>query len=302
MVAVINARMDHDGTEDHTTVEGIAQQYEHLQRCDPSTDILIVEEGEAVIGYARTAWDDFAEGYRAYWVVAQSHPDFPQLLEELYQWGESRATEIASTHPPGDKRLLAWGDEATSRPEMLRRRGYEACRYEAYLVRPHLDDIPDRKLPSGLEVRPVEDSHLRTIWEADIEAFRDHWGYIEPTEEDWAAWRDDPNWDPSLWRVAWSGHRVVGQVRSYIDPIENERHARRRGWTENISTARDWRGRGIASFLICASLVAVRGRGMTEAALGVDTQNLSGAYRIYESLGFQPDRLHATYQRPLASG
>ena len=24
---------------------------------------------------------------------------------------------------------------------------------------------------------------LRTIWEADVEAFRDHWGYVEPTEE-----------------------------------------------------------------------------------------------------------------------
>jgi ribosomal protein S18 acetylase RimI-like enzyme len=28
-------------------------------------------------------------------------------------------------------------------------------------------------LPEGVEIRPVEDEHLRAIWEADAEAFRD---------------------------------------------------------------------------------------------------------------------------------
>ncbi|HEX2152654.1 MAG TPA: GNAT family N-acetyltransferase [Acidimicrobiia bacterium] len=299
MVEVINRRMDHDGGEDHASVEDMAQQYEHLQRCDPSTDISIVEQDGTIVGYARTTWEDTSEGYRAYWVVAQSLPGHDDVLHDLYDWVESRATEIAASHPAGEKQLMTWADQATPRGELLRKRGYEVCRFGATLVRPDLHDIPDRPLPPGVEVRPVEDAHLRAIWEADVEAFRDHWGYTEQTEEDWEAFLDSPNWDPSLWQVAWADDRVVGQVRSYIDPVENDRFARLRGWTEDISTVREWRRRGIASALICSSLTLLRERGMTEAALGVDTENLSGAHRLYESLGFRRSRIEETYRRPL---
>lgn len=299
MVELRNARMEAEGREDLTTVEGMAQQYEHLQRCDPERDILLVEDGDRLVGYARTAWDDVAEGYCAYWVVAVAHPDHPELQHALYDWVETRVTEIAADHPAGDKRLTTYSDEAAPTADLLRARGYEPERYAALMVRPHLDDISDRELPDGVEIRPVEDGHLRQIWEADVEAFRDHRGFTEQTETDWEEWLDSPNWDPSLWQVAWAGDRVVGQVRTYIDPAENERWERKRGWTEDISTAREWRRRGIAGALICASLFRLRERGMTEAALGVDTENLSGAFRLYESLGYVRTRLEVYFVRPV---
>jgi mycothiol synthase len=43
----------------------------------------------------------------------------------------------------------------------------------------------------------------------------------------------------------------------------------------------------------------LRARGMTEAALGVDTQNLSGALRVYEGCGFLPISRTTTYRKPL---
>ena len=33
---------------------------------------------------------------------------------------------------------------------------------------------------------------MRTIWEADVEAFRDHWGYVEPTDEDYERFLEFP--------------------------------------------------------------------------------------------------------------
>lgn len=38
---------------------------------------------------------------------------------------------------------------------------------------------------------------------------------------------------------------------------------------------------------------------MQEAALHVDTENLSGALQLHESLGFQPVLRHTTYRKPL---
>jgi ribosomal protein S18 acetylase RimI-like enzyme len=67
---------------------------------------------------------------------------------------------------------------------------------------------------------------------------------------------------------------------------------RRRGYTEGIFTLREWRGRGIASALIARNLRLLRDRGMTEAALSVDTENPSGALGLYERHGFREhDRL-----------
>ena len=41
---------------------------------------------------------------------------------------------------------------------------------------------------------------------------------------------------------------------------------------------------------------------MTEAALGVDTENTSGALRLYERCGFRRVRGGAIYRKPLGSG
>jgi len=175
--------------------------------------------------------------------------------------------------------------------------------YSAIMVRPHLDEIPDRRLPPNVELRPVEDAHLRAIWESDIEAFRDHRGYVEQTENDWKEFLDEVSaQDRSLWQVAWAGDRVVGQVRSYAIGAENERTGRRRAWTEEITTDRAWRGQGIATALICASLRQLTERGYDEAALGVDTENPSKAFHIYESLGYEQAALYALYERRLDAG
>ena len=55
----------------------------------------------------------------------------------------------------------------------------------------------------------------------------------------------------------------------------------------------DWRA------LIVLSLLALKERGMTEAALTVDTDNLTGALRLYESVGFKPIKRFSLYQKPL---
>ena len=42
----------------------------------------------------------------------------------------------------------------------------------------------------------------------------------------------------------------------------------------------------------------VRDRGMTEAALGVDTNNPGGAFQLHTSLGFELRSTEAVYTRP----
>jgi mycothiol synthase len=67
-----------------------------------------------------------------------------------------------------------------------------------------------------------------------------------------------------------------------------------------VSVRRAWRGRGVASALIVASLHALRERGMAIASLGVDGENLTGALRLYEQLGFRRHKTWISHRKPLS--
>jgi mycothiol synthase len=184
---------------------------------------------------------------------------------------------------------------------LLVHHGYTPVRYGFKMARDLNDPIPDPALPDGLEIRAAQPDHFRAIWEAEREAFQDHWGYSPWPEESYQRFLAFPHYDPTLWRVAWDGAQVAGSVLSYINADENERLARRRGYTEDISVRRPWRRRGLASALIAASLHALKDQGMTEAALEVDSENPTGALRVYERLGYTTTFRRTLYRKPLTA-
>jgi mycothiol synthase len=185
--------------------------------------------------------------------------------------------------------------------QALESEGYEAVRYEYEMVRPDLENVPDLALPEGIEVRAVRPEHLRAIWEAEVEAFRDHWDSTQVEEEDYRRWLEFPNFQPHLWQVAWEGEQVAGMIRNYINEEENARYGRQQGYTEWISVRRPWRRRGLARALLARSLRMHKDLGMTQAALSVDSQNALGALQHYESMGFLLVVRTVTYRKPLAS-
>jgi ribosomal protein S18 acetylase RimI-like enzyme len=154
-------------------------------------------------------------------------------------------------------------------------------------------------LPDGVELRDVQPEQLRAIFDAHWEAFRDEWDFREQSEADWVEFIDHPYRDTTLWKVAWAGDTVVGQVKPYINDEENAARGVLRGYTEDISVHRDWRNRGIAGTLLAWSLQELRDRRMAEAALGVDTNNPGGAFQLYTSLGFELVAYEAVYAKPI---
>ena len=304
MNAIANAIRAAEGDDFYTTDDQFQKFYEDLSGCDATTDVAIAEIDGRIVGYGRAATHQELEGIRIYEVIPFVDPKvagsdvFAAMLGAI----EKRARAIAAEHPPGIKLLETFGgDLAPERDALLESAGYAPVRFFYSMVRPSCDDLPDAPLPEGLEIREVEPEHLPLIWAAADEAFRDHWGYTPSTDSDYRLFLTDPVMtDTSLWRIAWDGDEVAGQVRSYINPEENARHGRLRGYTEHISVRRQWRRRGLARALIAASFPLLRARGMTEAALGVDTENTSGALRVYERCGFRPVTRSATYRKPLA--
>lgn len=299
---IITAFAEGEGLDRVETAEGVGAHYEHLERCDPARDLLVVEvEGEPV-AYSRVFWDQEVAGPRVYTQVCLLDPAVGGrgIGTALFTWNEERLREIAAEHDAPDKVFQVHiNDASVSGTQLVRDNGFEPTTYSAEMVRPSVDDLPDHLLPDGVELRPATEDQLREIWEADADAFRDHWGYVEPTESSYAEFLARPYRDLTLWKIAWDDEGVAGQVRSFIDPVLNAERGLRRGWTENISTARRWRRRGLAKALIVESIRELKGRGMTEVALGVHTENPTGAFRLYSSLGYEVVGSWTTYRKAL---
>ncbi len=305
MTDVLAAYRDHLGDPELPTIEQMDAAYAHLTHCDPTTDIALIEHDGEVVAYARPNREGGEDPFECVLftpaIPAHLRPDvFDAMMtaQEAHTrpWAEAtegRARFRAFAGHPGP------GREPTGEAAWLETRGYVPVEWEATLVRPDLENIPALELPPGVELRPVDPEQMRPIWEAHHEAFRGEWDFQEPTPEMIDAMLAEPYIDHTLWKVAWAGDEIVGQVKSFINPIENEERGYRRGYAEYISTHHDWRNRGIAGALLAMSLVELRDRGMTEAVLGVDTNNPGGAFQLYTKLGFEMDSYAAIYAKDI---
>ena len=299
--ALVAAANTADGVEYLPTVDSLRNEHEHGGEYDPRRDLILAEVEGEIVAEAQTDVRT-RDGIGVHHVEGWVDPAWRRrgLGRALLHWSERRAAEVARVDGRGPKRQIrSWPDELqVGATTLLESEGYAIVRYGFLMVRDLAASIPDRPLPDGLEVRPVVEADHRRIWDADEEAFRDLWSPAVRTEEDFVSWFAEPDLDTSLWRVAWDGNEVAGSVMTVILPAENEVLGLRRGWLEHIGVRRSWRRKGIASALVVSALQGLRDAGMTEAALGVDAENQSGALRLYEALGFHRSRTGVLYQKP----
>jgi GNAT superfamily N-acetyltransferase len=263
-----------------------------------------VASGQAV-AYARVMRAEQLDGTRRYGHMARMEPAWRRkgIGAALLGWLEARASEIDATLEPNANTVFeTWAmDTQAGNIALLTGNGYAPARYGYEMTRP-LDDTPiaDFPLPDGFEIRPATPEHYRAIWDADVEAFRDHNGFAEPGEARYQAWLNDPLFfQPDLWKVAWDveTNEVAGMVQNFINGDENAKLNRKRGYTEGISVRRPYRRRGLARALIVESLRMHKALGMTEAALGVDATNPTGALRVYEDCGFKAVKTEIVYRK-----
>ena len=282
------------------TAESLRIEYENKADFDPGTDLVLAEVDGRLVGYGEAS-RQVRDGLAVYWTFGSVLPELRRrgLGRAILRANERRLREVAERFDdPGGRRFGSWVNEREGGAnELLGSEGYAPARYGLAMIRPSLDDLPETALPNGLELRPVEPAQHRAIFEADNEAFRDHWGHREATDADFAVMFESPDLDTSLWRIAWDGGEVAGSVLTWIWKAENATLGVRRGWLEHISVRRPWRRRGLATALIVSALAGLRDAGMTEAMLGVDAENLSGALRLYERLGFRVKDRSTNYRK-----
>ena len=303
MLEVINGSKGVDEVERSTTMEEMTNNYHHLEHCDPTQDMLLVEVDGKMIAYNRVFWEKQEDGTFLYNLFGFLLPEWRRkgIGTCMFQWAENRQRQVASGHEQDVERYFQVAAANTEKGAiaLYEKFGYQPVRYELLMRRDISDPLPEAHMPAGLEVRPVKEEHIRPIWDAMQEAFKDHWGFIHESEVKFEAWQKEPIFQPKLWKIAWAGDQVAGMVLNFISESENQEYNRKRGYTEGICVRRPWRKQGLARSLIVQSIQMFKEMGMTETALGVDSQNLSGALRLYQGVGYRQNKQVAIYRKPM---
>ena len=207
----------------------------------------------------------------------------------LLAWQIERGTQLlrtATTTLPRHVRTQAY-DFQESTHRLYARFGLVPVRWNEEMLLDLAAAEPATSAPDGIRIEPWDATNSEAARLVRNESFRDHWG---STPQDAAAWAHDVEAFGSrtdLSFVAFDGDRAVALCRNAHFPGDEAVTGRRDGWILTVGVLRSHRGRGVASALLAASHRAFREAGFTHAALGVDRDNPTGAYPLYERFGYR---------------
>jgi mycothiol synthase len=187
------------------------------------------------------------------------------------------------------------GDEPVLR-EVFEARGWRPIRH-SFQMRIELgDDLPEPEWPDGLRPRNFRPGEEQRVYEANMDAFADHWDFRREPMEDWRRYTvDHHRFDPSLWWLVEDGDELAGfSLNAWHFSGD-----RQFGWIGSFGVRRPWRKRGLGTALLRHSFRDFRSRGATRVGLGVDGENTTGAVRLYERADMRMVRRNDTYEKTL---
>jgi ribosomal protein S18 acetylase RimI-like enzyme len=162
------------------------------------------------------------------------------------------------------------------------------------------EPVGDLPFAEGLRVQPWSDAVNEPSRHAYNEAFAAHWGSQERDADSWNRYFTGHKFfRADLSRVVTAGDEVAAFAIISVYPFEAEAKGYTEAWIHLIGVRPAHRGRGVGAALLAEALRAIAGAGFEFATLDVDTDNETGALRLYEKLGFTVRRRQVRFVHPL---
>lgn len=244
-------------------------------------------------------------------VFVRVHPDHRNqgLGSLLTKWGEQQARKVFQKVPPEARVVMLCGTHhgLPAAEQFLKNYGMSLER-QSFKMRIEMTDPPKAAVwPEGISLTTYKHpdmNQLKAIYLADAEAFNDHYGYVkEDPEKGFERFKhhfleEADSFDPDLWFLAMDGDDIAGicLCRKFA------REDRSMGWVSSLGVRSQWRKRGIARALLLHSFGSYYNRGILKVGLGVDAESLTGALKLYKSVGMEVENAFDQYQKELRPG
>ncbi|GAA0591721.1 GNAT family N-acetyltransferase [Streptomyces crystallinus] len=295
-------------TEDAEAVCALLNAVDEIEIGAPETALGEVEED---LAKAREAWVA-VEGGRAvaYAAILDAGaeggvdidhyvlPDRQDAGLVLLELAEGRSRELAAEAGAAEAVVhLHLNATPTMDTALLTARGWRTVRRHHVLTRPiapAADPLPEP--PAGVRLRPcVSEADRRTAHRLHQETFARHFDFRPQGYEEWlrriapAAGLD--------WSLVWIAQTDgLGDAAVLITRDDREGM----GWIRTLGVLEQARGNGLASHLLRHAFAVYARRGRDTIGLGVDTENVTGALRLYEAHGMGVHYAVDTWEARLA--
>ncbi|RBY94456.1 GNAT family N-acetyltransferase [Blastococcus sp. TBT05-19] len=292
-----------DDTGEYPDPDDVADEWAGW-KVDLGRDAVAVEAADgALVGYASvSALANIRDSFRVS-LDGRVHPAHRGrgIGRALLDWQLARGAEVHAERHPEARATLVVGVLGTQ-PDLERlvaARNLTAERWYRSMERP-LTDLPEEQQASGAELVPFTWDRDEEVRRTHNAAFTQHHGSSERDQESWQSlFTGQRSFRPDLSVLAVADGEVQGYVLAYV----YESDARAKGYRETvlgqIGVLPGARGRGIASAMIVRALRSAADAGCARAALDVDSDNVTGALRLYEGLGFETVRTRVSWSTSL---
>lgn len=231
------------------------------------------------------------------------HPDlrYQGLEAELIQWSEKHLQRLGRQKHRPVRLLTDSRDDQVDRAVLFNQQGFQIKREFFTLERSLLQPLPLPQLPEGFQLVSLKNQDQIPAWvEMYNQSFIDHWNHYDITAETVEYWQTLPDYQPELDLIVIAPDGTFAALCSCR--LKPQTHAQAyTGWIEWLGTRRGFRRMGLGRAMLFAGIGQLQAAGADTVKLSVDSQSLTGANHLYESVGFRPVETVLSWVKPVAA-
>jgi ribosomal protein S18 acetylase RimI-like enzyme len=248
--------------------------------------------------YSKEAWVWEEDGRLVASATYGVHGDAANIRGVVAAKGRGLGTEIvergeAFARAEGVKKIQAGAPEPDAAARALfESRGFREVRRFYEMAIELTEAPPAAVLPAELVLDELRDDEYEAFYEALNESFAEHWEWHPMPFEEWLALRQGQHRDEHgpVWFVVRDGAELAAVTR-------NDASVAGGGYVGAIGVRPAWRGKGLGKALLLRTFGEFWRRGTTRITLDVDSQNETGAVRLYERVGMHVETCGVAFEK-----
>jgi len=297
---LLSEGLSFDGLVFVQTAEELAEEFDGTY-CSLDQDVIVAVQESSIIGVGYTIFLPSETKEELCYIFGTTKPEFrgngvgTAVMQWATEHGESLLRSTNQTLP----KYLRSDMSATNLTagELFQDFKMNPVRWNDDLII-DLNKSPEMFVAPGYLIVPwdsARDEEARTVKNL---AFMDHWGSTPTNQEGWEqlVHGSTARVDQSFFALD-PNEKIIGVLLSHRYESDDEALGKRIGWIDKLATLSEHRKKSVGKSLITHALAAYKRDGLTHGALDVDTENPTGAYGLYTSVGFSTFRGKVTYER-----
>jgi mycothiol synthase len=151
----------------------------------------------------------------------------------------------------------------------------------------------ETKLPSGYKIETFQlGQDEEGTYKAFEESFQTHFDYSPSTQEEFLKRTDREGFDPSLWMLLKEDEQIAGFI---FCKRSTHQHAE----ITHLGVRPGWRKKGLAKILLYHAFQTLLNENRSLIDLNVDSENGTGAVKVYENVGMELNRHFIRYDKKI---